>query len=52
MCIRDSIPIVAVSPSAYTQRRLALVWGVETLLVPDFTATDTMLDVYKRQTTS
>ncbi|CUS03728.2 Pyruvate kinase [Candidatus Promineifilum breve] len=41
---RPRIPIVAVSPSAYTQRRLALVWGVETLLVPDFTATDTMLE--------
>jgi pyruvate kinase len=41
---RPRIPIVAISPSPYTQRRLALVWGVETLLVPDFEDTDTMLD--------
>jgi pyruvate kinase len=40
---RPRTPILAVSPSAYTQRRLALVWGVETLLVPDFSDTDTML---------
>jgi pyruvate kinase len=41
---RPRIPILAVSPSPYTQRRLALVWGVDTLLVPDFEDTDTMLD--------
>ena len=41
---RPRIPILAVSPSAHTQRRLALVWGVETLLVPDFEDTDTMLE--------
>lgn len=41
---RPRIPIFAVSPSAHTQRRLALVWGVETLLVPDFADTDTMLE--------
>ncbi|MCA9867604.1 MAG: pyruvate kinase, partial [Anaerolineales bacterium] len=41
---RPRIPILAVSPSAHTQRRLALVWGVDTLLVPDFTDTDTMLE--------
>ena len=41
---RPRSPILAVSPSAHTQRRLALVWGVETLLVPDFQDTDAMLD--------
>ena len=41
---RPRIPILAVSPSPYTQRRLALVWGVNTLLVPDFADTDTMLE--------
>ncbi|MBP6015216.1 MAG: pyruvate kinase [Candidatus Promineofilum sp.] len=41
---RPRIPILAVSPSAHTQRRLALVWGVDTLLVTDFTDTDTMLE--------
>jgi len=41
---RPRTPVLAVSPSAHTQRRLALVWGVETLLVPDFADTDTMLE--------
>jgi len=40
---RPRSPILAVSPSAHTQRRLSLVWGVETLLVPDFQDTDTMI---------
>lgn len=41
---RPPTPIMAVSPSESTQRRLALVWGVECLLVPDFYKTDEMLD--------
>lgn len=41
---RPRIPILAVSPSAHTGRRLALVWGVNTLIVPDFADTDTMLE--------
>ncbi|HEY1407703.1 MAG TPA: pyruvate kinase [Promineifilum sp.] len=41
---RPRSPILAVSPSSHTQRRLALVWGVETLLVPDFDETDTMIE--------
>lgn len=41
---RPRIPILAVSPLPYTQRKLALVWGVETLLVSDFADTDTMID--------
>ncbi len=40
---RPRIPVLAVSPSPHTQRRLALVWGVETLLVSDFADTDSML---------
>ena len=39
------MPIMAVSPSAKTQRRLALVWGVDCLLVPEFFDTDEMLEV-------
>jgi pyruvate kinase len=35
--------VMAVSPSGHTQRRLALVWGVECVLVPDYSSTDTML---------
>ncbi len=41
---RPRIPVIAISPSAYTQRRLAMVWGVDTLLVPDFNDTDTMME--------
>lgn len=40
---RPKAPILAVSPSAHTQRRLALVWGVDCVLVPQFPDTDTML---------
>lgn len=41
---RPPVAIMAASPSARTQRRLALVWGVECLLVPYVTHTDDMLD--------
>lgn len=40
---RPPSPVLAVSPSDVTRRRLALVWGVECLLVPDFQDTDSML---------
>jgi pyruvate kinase len=41
---RPAVPVLAVSPLAATQRRLALVWGVECLLVPNlFKDTDDML---------
>jgi pyruvate kinase len=40
---RPPVPIMAVSPSDKTQRRLALVWGVDCLLVPPFNRTDEML---------
>lgn len=40
---RPKIPIIAVSPSAQTQRRLALVWGVTCVLVSSFERTDEML---------
>lgn len=42
---RPRMPIMAASPSVSTQRQLALVWGVECLLVPEFFDTDRMLDV-------
>lgn len=42
---RPKTPIMAVSPQDSTQRRLALVWGVECLLVPNFSETDEMLNV-------
>lgn len=40
---RPPTAVMAVSPSAVTQRRLALVWGVDCVLVPDFNDTDEML---------
>jgi pyruvate kinase len=41
---RPVTPVVAVSPSAKTQRRMALVWGVECLVVREyFNSTDDML---------
>jgi len=42
---RPPMPIMAASPSEKTQRQLALVWGVDCLLVPEFYQTDEMLDV-------
>jgi pyruvate kinase len=41
---RPAHRVVAVSPSSYTQRRLALTWGVECVLVPDFDDTDAMIE--------
>jgi pyruvate kinase len=42
---RPRMPIMAASPSVKTQRQLALVWGVECLMVPKFYDTDEMLDL-------
>lgn len=41
---RPSTAIMAVSPLPSTQRRLALVWGVDCVVVPDFADTDEMLE--------
>jgi pyruvate kinase len=40
---RPVTAVIAVTPSPHTQRKLALVWGVECYLTPDFRGTDTML---------
>jgi pyruvate kinase len=40
---RPITPIIAPSPSQTTCRQLALVWGVQPLLVEQFTDTDTMI---------
>lgn len=40
---RPRTRVRAVSPSGFTQRKLALVWGVQCFVVPDFDTTDTML---------
>lgn len=42
---RPSTPVMALTPSPTTQRRLALVWGVECLQVTDFADTDEMLKI-------
>jgi pyruvate kinase len=42
---RPSVPIVAVTPSRRTLYRLALVWGVAPVKVPEFKTTDEMVDV-------
>jgi pyruvate kinase len=41
---RPRTPVMAVSPLAQTQRRLALVWGVDCLVVPNFENTDEMMN--------
>jgi pyruvate kinase len=41
---RPATPIIAVTPSPETQRRLALVWGVHPLLVSEFAHTDQMIE--------
>jgi pyruvate kinase len=41
---RPPTPVMAVSPLEQTRRKLSLVWGVECVLVPDFTNTDEMLE--------
>ncbi|MFW6063913.1 MAG: pyruvate kinase [Chloroflexota bacterium] len=45
---RPSTPIMAVSPLTATRRQLAMVWGVESLLVPRVQSTDEMIDVTVR----
>ncbi len=40
---RPSTVVMAISPLPQTQRRLSLVWGVECLVIADFSATDEML---------
>jgi pyruvate kinase len=42
---RPSVPIVAVTPSQRTLYRLALVWGVVPVEVPEFKTTDAMVDM-------
>ncbi len=45
---RPSTVITAVTPRPETQRQLAMVWGVRSVLVPDVESTDEMLDVTMR----
>jgi pyruvate kinase len=40
---RPSVPIIAATPNPVTWRQLALVWGVQPVLVDDFESTDEMI---------
>jgi pyruvate kinase len=42
---RPSIPVIAATPNQQTLRRLALVWGVQPVLVEGFDNTDEMIHV-------
>ncbi|MBI5958396.1 MAG: pyruvate kinase [Chloroflexi bacterium] len=43
--VRPSTPILAVTPNAITYRRLALVWGVQPVMVEEFATIDEMIEV-------
>jgi len=45
---RPATPILVITPSERVQRRLALVWGVQPLLVPEYTDTDSMIALAER----
>lgn len=45
---RPSTPILCMTPSEQTYRRMALVWGVLPLLVPEFSTIDEMITVIVR----
>jgi pyruvate kinase len=45
---RPSVPVVAVTPDRTTLYRLALVWGVVPVCVPEFSTTDEMVEVMVR----
>lgn len=45
---RPRTPIVCVTPNELTYRRMALVWGVVPLLVPEFKSIDEMLGIVVR----
>lgn len=42
---RPKVPVIAVTPKANVLRKLALVWGVEPLLIGDVQGTDEMINV-------
>jgi pyruvate kinase len=45
---RPKTPIICVTPNEVTQRRMALVWGVIPLIVPEFNSIDEMIGVVVR----
>lgn len=47
---RPRTPILCITPNEITYRRMALVWGVMPLLVPQFSTIDEMMSVITRTT--
>jgi pyruvate kinase len=45
---RPCVPVLAATPNAVVYRRMALVWGVVPLLVPEYTSTDEMIETTTR----
>jgi pyruvate kinase len=45
---RPRLPIVALTPNERVKRQLSLVWGVQSLVVPQYSGTDEMLGVVSR----
>lgn len=45
---RQPIPVIAVTPSKAVQRRLALYWGVQSLLIPQASSTDEMIALVEK----
>jgi pyruvate kinase len=45
---RPRLPIVALTPNERVKRQLAIVWGVSSVLVPQYEGTDEMLHVVSR----
>jgi pyruvate kinase len=45
---RPCVPVLAATPDAAVYRRMALVWGVVPLLVPEHTSTDEMIETATR----
>lgn len=42
---RPQVPIICVTPNEITYRRMALVWGVTPLLIPEFSTIDQMISL-------
>lgn len=47
---RPQTPIICVTPNPITYRRMALVWGVQPMMVEEFSTIDEMIDVIVRTT--
>ncbi|MEO0564439.1 MAG: pyruvate kinase, partial [Chloroflexota bacterium] len=45
---RPQSPILCVTPNEITYRRMALVWGVMPMLIPDFSTIDEMIEIIEK----